>query len=304
MSVKKRALGRGLDALLGAEPLGPAPQPAAATPHAAEIRKIPFVRLRPNPYQPRRHFSDEGLAELSQSIRVNGILQPIVARQRGDGFEIVAGERRWRAAQLAELTEVPVMVREFTDQEMLELSLLENLQREDLNPVEEAMAYQQLADEFHLTQEQIAERMGKSRVAVTNALRLLKLPGAIHEWIVEGRISAGHARALLGLDHEAAQVALAREIMQRGLSVREAERRVRLLGREETAATGEKSAAAGGQESSQYRDLEEKLSLHLGRKVRIVAQANNQGRVEIFFSSLDEFQGLLEQLGIPIEQEI
>lgn len=310
MSAKKRVLGRGLDALLG--PGGP-PTPPAAAPApvlapaapAEGVRKVPFVRLRPNPFQPRSQFRDEALDELCASIRANGILQPIIVRQRGEDYEIVAGERRWRAAQRAELTEVPVVVREFDDREMLELALLENLQREDLNPVEEARAYQRLIEEFHLTQEEVAERMGKSRVAVTNAVRLLRLPEAILQWVAEGRLSAGHARALLALENDSARLALAREIQNRGYSVRETEKRVRLLLKapSDSAKSGA-SPRVTTNNSGALADLEEKLSLHLGARVRLVSESNNRGRIEIYFGSLDEFQAVLDRFGLPVEQEI
>jgi ParB family chromosome partitioning protein len=296
MSVKKRALGRGLDALLGSEPV------AVAGPDA-RVRLTPFVRVQPNPYQPRRHFNEEALEELTASIRANGILQPLVVRPMGDHYEIVAGERRWRAAQQAGLAEVPVIVREFSNQEMLELSLIENLQREDLNAIEEAHAYRQLIDEFKLTQEQVAEKMGKSRVAVTNALRLLRLPQQVQEWIKEGRLSAGHARALLALESSAAQLSLARETMAQSLSVRETEGRVRQLLKSPDQLQLKQNQQFM-QKSSQLADLQEKLSLHLGCRVRLAARSNKRGRIEIHYSSLDEFQGLMERLGMPVEQEI
>jgi ParB family chromosome partitioning protein len=296
MSAKKRALGRGLDALLGVEPV-------PITGPDARVRLIPFIRLKPNPYQPRGHFNEEALEELTASIKSNGILQPLVVRPAGDHYEIVAGERRWRAAQLAGLAEVPIIVREFSNREMLELSLIENIQREDLNAIEEANAYRQLIEEFSLTQETVAERMGKSRVAVTNALRLLKLPQSIQDWIVEGRLSAGHARALLALESESAQMALAREVMGRSLSVRDTENRVRQLLKSPTILQIQQNQSST-KTRGELSDLEEKLSLHLGRRVRVVSKANNQGHLEIYYTSLEEFQGIMEQLGIPVEQEI
>lgn len=296
-AMKKRALGRGLDALLGSDP---AETTAVATAPAepAGVRTVPVVMLRPNPYQPREQFNDEALDELTASIQEKGILQPLVVRKAGTEYEIVAGERRWRAAQRAGLIEVPVWVREFGDQDMLELALIENLQREDLNAVEEAHAYQKLIAEFGLTQDQVADRVGKSRVAITNALRLLKLPAAILSWVEEERISAGHARALLTLSEEPLQMALAREIMGKGMSVREAERRVRRLVRDR-----DKPArpAQGPDASAHTHELEEKLSLQLGLKVHIQPQSNTSGRVEVYYANLEEFQALLDHLGITIE---
>lgn len=296
-AMKKRALGRGLDALLGADP----PESAVATAPPAQkdgVHSLPVVMLRPNPYQPREVFQDEALDELTASIQEKGILQPLIVRKTGSEYEIVAGERRWRAAQRAGLTEVPVWVREYSDQDMLELALIENLQREDLNPIEEAHAYRRLIDEFSLTQDQVADRVGKSRVAVTNALRLLKLPASVLAWVEEGRISAGHARALLTLTEEPLQLALAREIMGKGLSVREAEKRVRRLVRDR-----DKPArpAAGPDTSAQTHQMEEKLSLHLGLKVHIQPQSNTSGRVEVYYANLEEFQALLDHLGINVE---
>lgn len=305
MSAKKRALGRGLDALLGSEP----PATALAEPPAASdqgVRNLPFVRLKANPFQPRHHFDETAIEELTASVKANGILQPIIVRKakEGDDFEIVAGERRWRAAQRAGLAEVPVVVREYSDREMLELSLLENLQRADLNAVEEARAYQQLIDAFHLTQDQVAVKIGKSRVAITNALRLLRLPQTILDWIVEGALTAGHARALLSLGGEASQLAVAREILTKGLSVRETERRIRQLFNSAKKSAEQENAAPAEPKVSETAPWEEKLTQKLGRKVHIAAQTNNQGRIEIYYASLDEFQAILEQLGIPVEQEI
>ncbi|MCE5229900.1 ParB/RepB/Spo0J family partition protein [bacterium] len=296
-AMKKRALGRGLDALLGSDP----PETAVATavaPAENGVKSLPVVMLRPNPYQPRETFNDEALDELTASIQEKGILQPLVVRKAGAEYEIVAGERRWRAAQRAGLAEVPVWVREFSDQDMLEMALIENLQREDLNPVEEAHAYQKLVQEFNMTQDQVADRVGKSRVAVTNALRLLKLPPSILSWVEEDRISAGHARALLTLAEEPLQMALAREIMGKGLSVREAEKRVRRLVRDR-----DKPArpAQGPDASAHTRELEEKLSLRLGLKVHIQPQSNTAGRVEVYYANLEEFQALLDHLGITVE---
>lgn len=295
MSVKKRALGRGLDALLGGEPAAP---PLAAD--AGSVRTLSVAQLRPNPFQPRRKFRAEPLEELTASIQEKGILQPLVARQAGADFEIVAGERRWRAAQQAGLNEVPVLIRSFNDQEMLELALIENIQREELSAVEEARAYRQLIEQFEVTQEQVAERVGKSRVAVTNALRLLRLPEQILEWIEDQRITAGHAKALLSLESESLQLALAREIMGKGLSVREAESRVRKLLKR----VDPRLKAQEPRIEIETTDLQEKLSLHLGLQVKILPASNTAGRIEVFYSSLDEFQRFFDHLGISLEQDL
>lgn len=307
MSSKKRpALGRGLDTLLG-----PAQSPVATVEpvqhivhpvpvNSQAVRSLSIADLHPNPFQPRRHFVAEKIEELAASIIENGILQPLVVRRAGDEFQIVAGERRWRAAQRAGLMVVPAIVRDYTDTEMLALALIENLQREDLNPVEEALAYRQLMDEFNFTQEQVADRVGKSRVSVTNGLRLLRLPQQLLDWIQDGSISAGHARAMLSLESEALQMALAREIMHGGLSVREAERRVRRL----IKAPNPNPKAPAPQVQIQTQALEEKLCLHLGLQVRILPKSNSEGRVEVMYSSLDEFQRFFDHLGISLEQEL
>lgn len=298
MSVKKRVLGRGLDALLGAEaepPPAPAPPPTASS-----VQTLSVVQLRPNPFQPRHTFGSEALEELAASIQENGILQPLIVRKTDDGYQIVAGERRWRAAQQAGLMEVPVIVRTYSDREMLELALIENLQREELTAVEEAHAYRQLIQEFEMTQEQVAERVGKSRVAVTNALRLLRLPQTILDWIGENLLSAGHARALLSLESEPLQLALSREIMSKGLSVREAEKRVRRLLKKADPALKAKEPKI----EIEIKDLQDKLTLHLGLQVKIFPTSNTSGKIEVSYSSLDEFQRFFDHLGISFEQDI
>ena len=297
MHAKKRALGRGLDALLGASDDSPAGL-AAGLP-AGSVRSIPVVELAPNPFQPRQHLDPSTLDELTVSIQEKGVLQPLLVRQGPTGYEIVAGERRWRGAQRAGLTDVPVLVREFTDREMLELALIENIQREELNAVEEAMAYRRLIEEFELTQEQVAQRVGKSRVAVTNSLRLLRLPERILDWIREGRLTAGHAKALLALGSQSLQLALCREIMARGLSVREAERRVRKLLKTPDAQIKVREPVI----DLQTRELEQKLRLHLGLQVKILPKSNVAGKIEVYYSSLDDFRGFFDHLGISLEQE-
>jgi ParB family chromosome partitioning protein len=296
MSAKKRVLGRGLDALLGTEEPG-------VTPNAEQpgVQSLPVNALRPNPYQPRKTIRAEGIEELSASILEKGVLQPLIVRQRGENYEIVAGERRWLAAQRANLPAVPVIVREFEDREMLELALIENLQREDLSPVEQARAFRQLIEEFELTQEQVADRVGKSRVSVTNLLRILRLPDQILKWIEEGgALSMGHARALLSLDNPSLQLALAREIMSEGLSVREVERRVRRL----LKAPHPMPKVKDPEVSIETSDLEEKLSLHIGLQVKIYPKSNTSGKIEVYYSSLDEFQRFFDHLGISLEREL
>jgi ParB family chromosome partitioning protein len=273
------------------------PPPAPAGP---SVQSLAVVQIRPNPFQPRHTFRAEALEELTASIQEKGILQPLIVRRTGQDYQIVAGERRWRAAQQAGLKEVPVIVRAYTDQEMLELALIENLQREELSAVEEARAYRQLVEEFEMTQEAVAERVGKSRVAVTNALRLLRLPRVILDWVDEGKVSAGHARALLSLESEPLQMALSREIMGKGLSVREVEKRVRRLLKGAAPSVKAKVPVI----EIDTRDLQEKLTLHLGLQVKIFPTSNTSGKIEVAYSSLDEFQRFFDHVGISFEQDV
>lgn len=296
MPVKKRGLGRGLDALLGVN------EPSTETLDAPRtVRSMPIAHLKPNPYQPRTRMDPDRLEELAASIQQSGIIQPLIARKsQNDQFEIVAGERRWRAAQRIGLSEVPVVLKELDDEEMLELALVENLQRDDLNPVEEARAYKKLIEEFELSQESVAHKVGKSRVAVTNSLRLLRLPEKILRWIEEGAISAGHARSMLSLENESLQLALAREIMSKGLNVREVESRVRRL----LKAPDPTPKAETPTIELDAHDLEEKLSIHLGLRVRIAPRSNTEGKIEVYYSTLDEFSRFFDHLGISLQEEL
>jgi ParB family chromosome partitioning protein len=280
MTGKKPALGRGLSALLPGRDEG--------VPRGT-IREIDVDRLSPGRFQPRRAFSPEKLAELAASVAEQGIVQPIVVVARGERFEIVAGERRWRAARQAGLARVPVVVRErASDRDLLEIALVENLQREDLNPLEAAGAYARLKEEFHLTQEEIARRVGKDRATIANALRLLKLPASVREKVVDGTLSAGHARALLALSSADDQERLADEILRRALSVRQTEKRIAAL-------------ASGARLKREHRrdpftrDAEERLSRRLGTRVRIVRRRRG-GRIEVLFASEEELIGLFERL--------
>jgi len=276
---KKPALGRGLSALLPGKDDVP-----RGTQREAEIGQ-----LRPSRFQPRRDFSEGALADLAQSIREQGIVQPIVVVARSEGFEIVAGERRWRAAKLAGLERVPIVVREHTsDRELLELALVENLQREDLNALEAAEAYARLREEFQLTQDQIADRVGKERATVSNSLRLLKLSAIIKDRVRSGELSAGHARALLALASVDDQERLAEEIVRRALSVRQTEKRAA------TMAAGDK-VVRDKRRDPFTRDAEEKLSRRLQTKVRIVRKRRG-GRIELSYGSEEELIGLFENL--------
>jgi ParB family chromosome partitioning protein len=279
-----RGLGRGLSALLGEgeeAPLG----------EASRLRNIPIAFLKPNRFQPRRVFDPEDLKGLADSIREKGVLQPIVVRP-GTGpesFEIVAGERRWRAAQLAKLHEVPVIVRTLSDAQSLELAIIENVQRADLNPIEEGAAYQDLIDRFHYTQEQVAEVIGKSRSHVANTIRLLKLPESVRELISSGKITAGHARALLGTPNPEA---LARDIVARELNVREVERKTR-------APKGK--ALKPARKDADTKALELSLSNSLGMTVRIEHKNGKGGTIEIAYKTLEQLDEIIRRLNSFVE---
>lgn len=281
MVEKRPALGRGLSALI--------PESVAAAPAPqARALEVDTDVLRPNTFQPRTHMDDERMDDLARSIKSNGIIQPIVVRRRGADYEIVAGERRWRAAQRAGLLKVPVIVRDVPDDRMLAVALIENIQREDLNPIEEAIAYRRLADEFHLTQEQIADAVGKDRSSIANYVRLLRLPQEVRTNVASNALSMGHARALLALADEGAQLRIARDVVARNLSVRETEALVRKTGKPDAP----KDERRGDVHT---RAAEEKLRLTLGTRVRINRKGKG-GRIEIDFSDEDELQRLYELL--------
>jgi ParB family chromosome partitioning protein len=282
MADKRPALGRGLSALI----------PDAAPPAASErALDIDSDLLRPNPRQPRTSIDEARIDELAQSIRANGIIQPIVVRKVDGAYEIVAGERRWRASQRAGLLKVPVVVRDIPDERLLAVALIENIQREDLNPIEEAHAYRRLADEYRLTQEQIADAVGKDRSSIANYVRLLKLPQDVRANVGSGALSMGHARALLGLADEAAQLRVARDVLARNLSVRETEALVKKASEPEP-------VKAPVEKDVHTRAAEERLRFALGTRVRIVRKRKG-GHVEIDFGSEDELQRIFELLTEP-----
>ncbi len=286
---ERRGLGRGLSALMAEVP-GPA---ESETRRAAPAdRHIPVEQIRANPNQPRRRFTEDQLRELADSIREKGVIQPLILRATGDDmYEIVAGERRWRAAQMAQLHEVPALVREYDDTEVLEIAIIENIQRADLDPVEEAAGYRQLMDRFGHTQEKIAEALGKSRSHIANSLRLLNLPEEVQQMMSVGKLTAGHARALITADDP---LALAQEVVARGLSVRETERLVkkpapRQAVKDPTGFAPEKDADT--------RALEQDLSAALGLKVKIDHKPDGEaGRLTVDYSSLDELDTLCQVL--------
>ena len=305
--MSKPALGRGLGALLAGSPAAPArtAMPGAATispPDSDErVQRVPLGKVRPSPLQPRKSFSDDALRELADSIREKGVVQPLIVRQRGGYFELIAGERRWRASQLLNLPEVPVIVREADDRAVLELALIENLQRENLNAIEEAVGYAQLAEQFQLTQEEIAVKVGKSRAAVANATRLLKLPAAVQSYICEGRLSVGHAKVILGLSDEKQQLIATERAIKDGLNVRQTEGLIAKLqarGGRITSETANTKAIVPV--NSNIGRLEEKLREKFGTKVRL-KYVHGKGAVEISFYSDDELQGVLEILNISAD---
>ncbi len=312
--MSKPALGRGLGALLGGggrtsapppaalAPVSPPPQPTPATPAPTGngVRKVSLDRVVPSPLQPRRDFTEESLRELADSIREQGIIQPLVVRAVGERLELIAGERRWRASRLAGLTEVPVIERPATDREVLELALIENLQRENLNPLEEASGYAQLQTQFELTQEQVAQKVGRSRAAVANALRLLKLAPPLLDSLRTGQLSVGHAKVLLGLTDHALQIAAAEQVRQRGLNVRQTEELVtQLLAPKPVAATAA-SIHPPNTRDPHVVDVENRLRERLATKVGLRYRAG-RGAIEIRFGSDDELNRVLEVLGIQID---
>ncbi|MDT3719643.1 ParB/RepB/Spo0J family partition protein [Pseudomonas oryzihabitans] len=289
MAVKKRGLGRGLDALLGGASVKVLQEQAAAAP-VSELQSLPLDIIQRGKYQPRRHMDPVALEELANSIRAQGLMQPIVVRAIGEGrYEIIAGERRWRASQQAGLDHIPALVRDVPDQVAIALALIENIQRQNLNPLEEAMALQRLQDEFELTQAQVAEAVGKSRSGVTNLLRLLALAEDAKELLAKGELEMGHARALLGLP-KARQAEGARHVVARGLTVRQTEALVRqwLSGAEPV----EKAPAVDPDISR----LEQRLAERLGASVQIRHGEKGKGQLVIRYTSLDELQGVLAHI--------
>lgn len=294
-----RGLGKGLDSLIPnalGETKTKKEAVAKAKSEATTEEKEPqtlvkITKVEPNREQPRKNFDEDALQELADSIKQFGLLQPILVQDRKDYYEIIAGERRWRAAKLAGLKEVPVIIRNYTEQEIVEISLIENIQREDLNPVEEAMAYKRLIDEFHLKQDEIAERVGKSRTAVTNAMRLLKLSEKVQQMLIDEMITAGHARAILSIADKEKQESIAMKIFDEKLSVRETEALVkRMLEPPKTAKKSKFSSA----EDAIYESLEEKMKSIMGTRVQIHRKKNDKGKIEIEYYSKDELERIID----------
>ena len=295
---RRSGLGRGLGALIPTEVVQEA---------GSALLELPVSAIRPNNFQPRSHFDEDALASLTASVRELGVLQPVLVRQADDGtYELIAGERRWRAAKRAGLQAVPALVRTATDADSLEQALVENLHREDLNPLEEAAAYQQLIEDFKLTHDELATRVGKSRAAISNTLRLFQLPPGIQRLVAEGQLSAGHARALLGTPDRAYQEALARRAVGEGLSVRAVEEAIKARGEQAPAPDDTPAAPAGPRlRPPGFLELEELLSTHLDTRVK-VEMGMKKGRVLIEFATLEDLERIYKAMteGQPLEETL
>lgn len=283
----KRGLnkGKGLSALIDTE----VEKPAVSEEVKDSIVMMNISKVEPNRQQPRKNFNEDALQELAESIKVHGILEPIIVQKRDNYYEIIAGERRWRAANIAGLTEVPIIIKELTELEIVEIALIENIQREDLNPLEEAMAYKRLIEEFNLKQDEVAERVSKSRTAITNTMRLLKLCPEVQQMLVDEMISEGHARALLGVEDPEKQYTLAQRVFDEKMNVRETEKAVKNIDK----VVIEKSKKQI-QISDAYKSYETKLKDKLGTKVNISLKENGSGKIEIDFYSNDDFERLMD----------
>lgn len=305
MAAKRGGLGKGLDALFPekktqekpktAEKKETGEKPVSKENKQTEEEKTPetlvkISKVEPNRSQPRKRFDEDALLELAESIKQYGVLQPLLVSDKKDYYEIIAGERRWRAAKIAGLKEIPVIVKEFNEQEIVEISLIENIQREDLNAIEEAMAYKRLMDEFHLKQDEIAERVSKSRTAVTNSMRLLKLDEKVQQMLIDEMISAGHARALLGITDAETQITIATKIFDEKLSVRETERLVKNI----LEPPKKKDISQNTAEDAIYESLEERMKGIIGTRVFIHRKKNDKGKIEIEYYSRDELERIID----------
>ncbi len=299
----KAALGKGLGALIQARPATALASPTPVVEQGERIQQVRLSAIVPTPLQPRTVFREEVLQEMMESIRLHGIIQPLIARKRGDQFELIAGERRWRAAQKLGLEEAPVIVREASDQDVLELALIENIQREDLNPIEEASAFARLAKEFGLKQEEIAAKVSKSRAAVANSMRLLELHPQIQSWLSQGHVSVGHAKVLLSVKAHDEQCLLAEEILKRNLTVRAAEQLVarHFSNTGESKPTRSKAERERAAMAPAVQNLQNRLQQHLATHV-LVHHGEKRGRIEIEYYGLDDLQRLLGVIGIQPEE--
>lgn len=296
MAVRRGGLGKGLDTLIPEKSPDKRrekqePQTIVKKVVKKEEIMVKLSDIEPNREQPRKSFNEDALLELAESIKQFGVIQPLIVQKKKDYYEIIAGERRWRAAKLAGLKEVPVIIKDYTDQEVVEISLIENIQREDLNPIEEAQAYKRLLTEFHLKQDEVAERVSKSRTAVTNSMRLLKLDERVQQMVIDDMISGGHARAILAVENGDEQYALAMRIFDEKLSVREVERLVKKLSEEPVKKEKKKN------DHFLYEDMEERMRMILGTKVSVTHNRKNKGKIEIEYYSNDELERLVDLIG-------
>lgn len=301
----KKGLGKGLGAIFGEDVIKESQEEAVRTKTAAAEKDdekgkelmIKLALIEPNREQPRKDFNEEQLSELAESIKRYGVLQPLLVQKKGSFYEIIAGERRWRAAKMAGLKEIPVVLREYSKQETMEIALIENVQREDLNPIEEAQAYQQLVKEFSLTQEEIAARVAKNRATITNSMRLLKLDEQIQDMLIQNLISSGHARALLSLEDKGLQLKAAKMILDGRLSVRETERLVKRLAKGTSSEEDEKKEKTTDEALTLiYQNLEERMKTIMGTKVSIHNKDKNKGRIEIEYYSEAELERIVEMI--------
>ncbi len=302
----KAALGKGLSALISARPASPIISPTPVVEHGERIQLIGLGKIVPTPLQPRTVFRDENLQELVDSIKQHGVIQPLIVRKRGEQFELIAGERRWRASQRAGLLEAPVIVREASDQEVLELALIENLQREDLNPIEEARAFARLAKEFGLRQEDIAQKVAKSRASIANSMRLLDLHEQVQSWLTQGRVSVGHAKVLLSIKSTEDQLRLADEIIRRALTVRAAEKLVA----DHFTQNGETKPTRGSMTAGNHapatlapalQHVQNRLQQHLATHVSM-HHNEKRGRIDIEYYGTDDLNRILAVLGLTTEE--
>ena len=296
MAAKRMGLGKGLDSLIPDNKSAKTPKTEKKKPEeTAELKSgeqmMKINMVEPNRDQPRRNFEEDALLELADSIKQYGVLQPLIVRKRNDYYEIIAGERRWRAAKMAGVKEVPVIIKEYNEQEILEIALIENIQRENLNPIEEAMAFKKLLEEFNLKQDEVAERVSKSRTAVTNSMRLLKLDQRVQQMIIDDMISTGHARALLAIDDPEQQYALANKIFDEKLSVRETEKLIKEI--KNPKKPKEKKAV---ENAFIYEDIEDKMKQVLGTKVHVASKGKGKGKIEIEYYSDKELERMFDMI--------
>lgn len=300
-AAKKGGLGKGIDSLIpnkvnntkSAENTGEA---KAKNEKVVEGILVSINKVEPNREQPRKNFDEDALLELSESIKQFGVLQPLLVQDKKDYYEIIAGERRWRAAKLAGLKEVPVIIKNLTEQEVVEISLIENIQRENLNPIEEAIAYKRLLTEFNLKQDEVAERVSKSRTAVTNSMRLLKLNDKVQQMVIDDMITTGHARALLGIEDSEKQYTTAQKIFDEKLSVRETEKLVKKIQQEKDQPASKESTKLDPKLEAIYHDLEENMKAILGTKVSINQKDDKKGKIEIEYYSMDELDRIIDMI--------